>query len=146
MNAQDPMIIPELRTDNLWDDIDGTSLSIDYFKATMRRFARSDKPEPQACLDFSMLHFINIRHLEHLLFAEVNWFREAIEKGPIVEDGNDKASHPEQHMSQAMKGIEGRYPERLKSIQKLLHQHCRYDIQALIRHHLTVNSQCCPRF
>jgi hypothetical protein len=113
-----PPILPDISTENLWEDIEGTSLSIEYFKSNMKRFVSPDKPEPQSVLDFSLLHFINIRHLEHLLYAELNWYHQAIEKTEQMGNGEKK------DQNDAVDDLEERYPSRLKSIQTLLNQYC----------------------
>ncbi|KAI9745420.1 MAG: hypothetical protein M1818_000954 [Claussenomyces sp. TS43310] len=114
-------ILPNVSSANLWDDIDDESaLSIEYFRATMKRFAKPDRPEAQSCLDFSLLHFINIRHLEHKLYAELKWVNEAIDKEPEPECASGKLDDAP---PQAVDSMEKRYPERLRSIQLLLHQY-----------------------
>ena len=116
-------ILPRLSAGNIWDGIgNGSSLSIEYFKATIKRLAKSNSPEPQSCLDFSLLHFINIRHLEHLLYAELKWVNEAMDKALKPEEMEDRI----EELPQAMDNIESRYPERLKSIELLLNQYCLY--------------------
>jgi hypothetical protein len=118
-----PSVLPCVSGNNIWDDIgNGSALSIEYFKATMKRLTASDRPEPQSCLDFSLLHFINIRHLEHLLYAELKWVNEAMDK--TLDRGDTKDTIEE--VSQVMEDAEIKYPERLKSVEELLKRYCAY--------------------
>jgi hypothetical protein len=88
----------------------------------MKRLTESNRPEPQSCLDFSLLHFINIRHLEHLLYAELKWVNEAMDK--TQEHGLWKDTIEE--VSQVIEETENRYPDRLNSIEMLLKRYCSY--------------------
>lgn len=112
-------ILPSVSASNIWDEIeDSHALSIEYFNATMKRLAKSSRPEPQSCLDFSLLHIVNIRHLEHLLYAELKWLNEALDKAHTSETEDRIDELP------PSKDMEKKYPERLKSIETLLNQYC----------------------